>query len=144
MPLSQIFQLSTILATIAWLFLMIAPRWKWTGRIIIGFIIMLLCLVYIFVLTRSFNTDVFEGFSNLDGLMQFFKNESAVLAGWIHYLAFDLMVGLFIVHNSLKNDIPHLLVIPCLLLTFMLGPTGLLLYMFIRMMSTRRYFISYP
>ena len=144
MSLSQIFKISNILATIAWLFLLIAPRWKWTGRIIIGFIIILFCLVYIYMLTRSFNTDAFESFISLDGVMQLFRNESAVLAGWVHYLAFDLMVGLFIVHNSLKNNIPHLLVIPCLLLTFMLGPVGLLLYMFIRMVSTRRYFISYP
>ena len=144
MLLSQIFQLSNILATIAWLFLMIAPRWKWTGRIIIGFIIMLLCLVYIFMLTRSFNAEAFESFSSWDGVKQLFTNESAVMAGWIHYLAFDLMVGLFIVHNSLKNSIPHLAVIPCLLLTFMLGPVGLLLYLFIRMLITRRYFISYP
>jgi len=144
MSLSQIFKISNILATIGWLFLLIAPRWKWTGRIIIGFIIILFCLVYIYMLTRSFNTDAFESFISLDGVMQLFRNESAVLAGWIHYLAFDLMVGLFIVHNSLKNSIPHLAVIPCLLLTFMLGPVGLLLYLFIRMLITRRYFISYP
>ena len=96
------------------------------------------------MLTRSFNTDAFESFISLDGVMQLFRNESAVLAGWIHYLAFDLMEGVFIVLNSLKNNIPHLLVIPCLLLTFMLGPVGLLLYMFIRMLITRRYFICYP
>ena len=96
------------------------------------------------MLTRSFNTDAFESFISLDGVMQLFRNESAVLAGWIHYLAFDLMEGVFIVLNSLKNNIPHLLVIPCLLLTFMLGPIGLLLYLFIRILSTRRYFISYP
>ena len=144
MPPSQIFQICNILATIGWLFLLIAPRWKWTGRIIIGFIIILFCLVYIYILTRSFNADALESFISLDGVMQLFTNESAVLAGWVHYLAFDLMVGLFVVHNSLKNSIPHLLVIPCLLLTFMLGPAGLILYLFIRMLSTRRYFISYP
>ena len=124
MSLSQIFKISNILATIGWLFLLIAPRWKWTGRIIIGFIVILFCLVYIYMLARSFNPEAFESFSSLDGVKQLFTNESAVLAGWIHYLAFDLMVGLFIMHNSLKNNIPHLLVIPCLLLTFMLGPIG--------------------
>jgi hypothetical protein len=144
MPLSQIFKISNTLAMIAWLLLIIAPRWKWTGRIIIGFIITLLCIVYIYMLVGSFEIDDFASFGNLTGVMQLFTNERVVLAGWVHYLAFDLMVGLFIVQNSVKNDISHILIILCLLLTFMLGPVGLFLYLLIRMMITKRYFISYP
>ena len=55
-----------------------------------------------------------------------------LLAGWIHYLAFDLFIGGWETRDAVRNGIPHLLVIPCLLLTFMLGPIGLLAYFALR------------
>jgi hypothetical protein len=51
------------------------------------------------------------------------------MAGWLHYLAFDLFIGAWEVRDAQRHGIPHLLVIPCLLLTFLLGPIGLLCYM---------------
>jgi hypothetical protein len=62
------------------------------------------------------------------------------VAGWVHYLAFDLMTGLFIKRNALKHGISHWLLIPCLFLTFMFGPIGLLLYFLIRLIITKQYF----
>jgi len=49
-------------------------------------------------------------------------------AGWIHYLAFDLMVGLFIVTDAARLGIAHWWLLPALFLTLMFGPAGLLLY----------------
>lgn len=140
----QVFQLSSALAMIAWLFVIILPRWRWTGRIVLGFIITLFCLIYIFTLSKSFKASDFESFGTLAGVMQLFTSEGAVLAGWIHYLAFDLMVGLFILHQAKKNDIRHWFIIPCLLFTFMLGPVGLLLFLLIRFIKTKQYFADYP
>ena len=62
--------------------------------------------------------------------------------GWIHYLAFDLMVGWFIVNDAQKHEINRFLTIPCLLLSFMLGPTGLLLYLILRLMLRKQYFLD--
>jgi len=73
-------------------------------------------------------------------VMELFQNKTIVTAGWVHYLAFDLMTGAWIKKNSLKYNITHWLIIPCLFLTFMLGPIGLLLYLIIRLFYTRRYF----
>ncbi len=140
----HIFQLSSTLAMIAWLFLIFLPKWKWTGRIVLGFIITLFCLVYIFALSKSFNANDFQSFGSLAGVMQLFTSEGAVLAGWIHYLAFDLMVGLFILHEAKNTNIPHWFIIPCLLFTFMLGPVGLLLFLIIRFIKTKKYFLSFP
>ena len=50
----------------------------------------------------------------------------------VHYVCFDLQTGLFIANDSIEKKIPQLLVIPCLFLTMMLGPTGLLLYFVVR------------
>lgn len=57
-----------------------------------------------------------------------FSVPELVLAGWIHYLAFDLFVGAWEVRDAQKKEIHHLLVIPCLFVTFMAGPAGLVLY----------------
>ena len=69
-------------------------------------------------------------FSTLEGITALFKKatpESAA-AGWIHYLAFDFWMGAWIVDNSRKKGLPHGVIIPALLTTFMLGPTGVLVY----------------
>ena len=140
----QTFQMCNSLALFAWLLLLIAPKWKWTGRTVLGIIITLFCLIYIYLLSGSLNAEDFRNFNSLAGVMQLFTKEGVVLAGWVHYLAFDLMVGMFILHNSVKNKIRHWLIIPCLLLCFMLGPAGLLLYLVIRLLKTKNYFVLYP
>jgi hypothetical protein len=72
------------------------------------------------------------GFGSLPEVMKLFTNEWAVLAGWIHYLAFDMFVGAWEVKDSQEQGVSHVLVIPCLVLTFLLGPIGFLLYHIIR------------
>jgi hypothetical protein len=61
-----------------------------------------------------------------------FSNDFLLLAGWIHYLAFDLFIGSWEVRDARRLGIHHLTVVPCLVLTFMLGPVGLLLYLALR------------
>ena len=68
--------------------------------------------------------------------MKLFTNEWATLAGWIHYLAFDLFVGAWEVKDAQEKNISHWFVIPCLILTFLFGPIGFLLY------SILRFFLS--
>ena len=67
-----------------------------------------------------------------------FSNPYVLAAGWIHYLAFDLFVGAWEVYDSQKNGLPHRLVIPCLVLTLMLGPAGLALYLGLRAIIIRK------
>ena len=56
---------------------------------------------------------------------------------WIHYLAFDLFVGAWIVRDVGRRGLPHLAVAPCVLLTMMYGPTGLLVYLTLRFFMRR-------
>ena len=56
-----------------------------------------------------------------------FTSPHAVLAGWIHYLAFDLFVGAWEVRDARRHGLSHWMVVPCLALTLMLGPFGLLI-----------------
>lgn len=55
-----------------------------------------------------------------------------LLAGWVHYLAFDLFIGSWEVRDAQRHGLSHLLVVPCLALTFLFGPVGLLLYLGLR------------
>lgn len=129
----QIFSMANTIALIAWALLIIAPRWFLTEKIVFSGAISLFLSAAYLVLIVAFFGNAEGGFGSLAGVMQLFTNEWAVLAGWIHYLAFDLFVGVWEVRDARAKNISHWLVIPCLILTFMLGPIGLLLYSVLRL-----------
>ena len=132
MKAEQIFSIANLVAMLGWILLAVAPRWNWTQKIVIsGNISLLLGIAYLILVILFFGS-ADGGFGSLAGVMKLFTNEWAVLAGWIHYLAFDLFVGSWEVKDAQENGISHWLVIPCLFLTFMLGPIGLLLYSILR------------
>ena len=137
----SIFQACSTIAMAGWIVLLIAsPFWMSFDKFVIGIIITLFAIVYAWLITQSFTTGDFEKFGSLNGVMELFTNRTAVTAGWVHYLAFDLLTGTWIKKNSIKYNISHWLLIPCLFLTFMLGPVGLLLYLLIRTIKAKRYF----
>jgi Domain of unknown function (DUF4281) len=72
------------------------------------------------------------GFGTLDEVAALFASPGNLLAGWVHYLAFDLFVGRWVVDDALARGVPKPAVLPCLLLVFMFGPVGLLLYFVLR------------
>ena len=82
------------------------------------------------------------GFSSLAGVAALFSNPWMLLAGWVHYLAFDLLVGTWEVLDARERGVPHFLVIPCLFLTFMFGPAGWLLYQGVRRVGAGRRHIA--
>lgn len=135
-----IFQICNSIAPVGWLLLIVAPRWKWTrGIVLSGLFPLLLALVYLFLIAFHFGER--EGdFSSLEGVTKLFENPFALVAGWVHYLAFDLLVGCWILANSQKHNIHHLLIIPCLLLTFLFGPIGFLIYFIVRWAKTKQFF----
>jgi len=136
-----VFQTCSAIAMIGWLVLaIVSPFLPGVEKFLIGIIITLLAIVYTWLVIFYFNPGDFKNFGSLDGVMKLFQNKTLVTAGWVHYLAFDLMVGIWIKRNSLKYGISHWLIIPCLFFTFMLGPAGLLLYLLIRFIKTRNYF----
>lgn len=132
MQAETIFSIANTLALVSWLLLAILPRFRVTRAVVLtGTVPLLLSAAYLVIIVMFFGTS--EGsFSSLAGVMQLFTNPWAVLAGWLHYLAFDLFVGAWEVRDAQKHGVPHLLVIPCLFFTFMLGPIGYLMYVAIR------------
>lgn len=116
-----------------WLLLVVAPRWEWTGRLVhAAWVPLALALVYIVALFSEGKAPDGAGFGSLQGVMLLFTDPNAVLAGWVHYLAFDLFIGAWQVRDAQRRGVPHLAVVPCLLATLMLGPVGLAAYLVIR------------
>ena len=68
------------------------------------------------------------GFGSLESLGQLYQHPVAVLVGWIHYLAFDLFIGGWQVRRAQSIGLPVVVVVPCLLLTLLFGPIGLLVF----------------
>jgi Domain of unknown function (DUF4281) len=133
MTADQIFQYSNTFALLGWIILIFFPFWKQSDKVIIA-------IVYAWLVLSTFKPADIESFSTLDGVMKLFDDRTMVVGGWVHYLAFDLMTGLFIRKNAALHGINHWLTVPCLFFTFMLGPVGLLLYFLLRWIITRQYF----
>ena len=79
-----------------------------------------------------------SSFGSLSGVMSLFQDPKSVMAGWVHYLAFDLWIGSWEIGDARKHGINRWFVLPCLLFTFMLGPVGLLLYLILRSALTKK------
>ncbi len=133
MKAEQIFSIASLIAMISWLLLVVAPRWFLTRKVVLSGAIPLLLSGAYLVLIVAFFGSAEGGFSSLTDVMKLFTYEWMVLAGWIHYLAFDLFVGVWEVQDAQAKNISHWFVIPCLILTFMLGPIGFLLYSILRL-----------
>ena len=71
-------------------------------------------------------------FTTLAGVMALFDSPGGATIGWIHYLAFDLFVGIWIARNADAHKISRWLQAPILFFTLMAGPIGLLLYLLLR------------
>ncbi len=118
----------------AWLLLAFAPTWPWTQRLVHSLLIPLLLVpVYVGGLVLSGGGPEGSGFGTLLGVMALFTDPLTVLAGWVHYLIFDLFIGAWEVRDAHRRAVPHGYVIPCLFLTLMVGPVGLAAYLLLRL-----------
>ncbi|WP_299452442.1 ABA4-like family protein [uncultured Microscilla sp.] len=136
--LENLFTLVNTVALVGWLLLIFAPGWQWTRRIVLSLgISLFFAIIYVVMFALNIAAFKLDSFSTLAGVMNLFTAPQAVLIGWVHYLAFDLFVGCWEVSNAQKTGVPHKFVIPCLLFTFMLGPTGLLMYWVVRQLTVK-------
>ena len=98
----------------------------------------LLAIAYGLLIWTGFGEAEGGGFGSIAEVRTLFASDSALAAGWLHYLAFDLFVGSWIAGDGIDRRIPALLILPCLPLTFLFGPLGLLLYLALRLAFRRR------
>ncbi len=137
MNANQVFSLANSAALIAWIALIVFPRAKWSARLVTGAVVPLLFAALYTMLLALHWRETPGGFNSLSGVASLFANPWLLLAGWIHYLAFDLFIGNWEVRDAGRLHIAYWLLLPCLLLTFLFGPLGLLCYFFVRYVRTR-------
>lgn len=120
-----------LIAMIGWVILIFGPR-RWPSLSAFPAYIFpaALSLGYGILILRHFGTAE-GGFNTLADVAQFFSNDNLLLAGWVHYLAFDLFIGAWIAQQSDDAGISRVVQVPILVSTFMLGPFGLLLFLMV-------------
>lgn len=125
-----------LINVLGWLLLAFLPRQPIAQRIAGIVLPLILSAVYLVLIVLHLQ-GAEGGYGSLADVAALFKKPELLLAGWIHYLAFDLFIGGWEIRDSHRHGIPHLVMIPCLLMTFILGPIGLLFYFAIRTAKTR-------
>ncbi|KAF0175190.1 MAG: hypothetical protein FD160_3163 [Caulobacteraceae bacterium] len=143
MPLTAdlVFQAANLCAVAGWLALALAlgvilknallrdriAGWVWPTLLAIAYVAIMGALM-----TGAIAAPEGGDFSSLAGVMAFFASPWAATVGWIHYLAFDLFVGVRITQDAERDGVARRWLIPILPLTFLLGPAGLLAFNVVR------------
>lgn len=123
-----LFQIANPIALIGWVALIAAPLAPRLTDLIASLIIPLLMAVAYTALMLAHWSGSTGGYGSLPDVMALFTSPHIALAGWMHYLAFDLFVGAWAVRTARTERIPHLLTIPHLALIFLFGPAGFLTF----------------
>jgi hypothetical protein len=144
MDWTAIFNAANLLALIAWVALILLPRWPalLSGVLYLG--VGLLCLAYAVLMIGVVSGLIPnpEGggadFTTIQGVQAIFATRAGATIGWIHYLAFDLFVGLWIARDGDAKNVSRLVQAPILLATFLAGPLGLLIWLVVREPAARK------
>ncbi len=136
MSMETLYSLINLSVLPAWVLLIFAPRWSVTKTLVHSMLYPILLGVFY---TTGLGLTVFGGmgaegggFRSIVEVRTLFSADIGILVGWAHYLIFDLFIGAWEARDGQKRGINHLLLIPCIVLTFMAGPFGLLLYLCLR------------
>lgn len=141
MPLDLLFRIASTLALAGWIALALAPLQRLSSVFAARLIAAVLCGGYFAVLVHALGTGPaldWRVFNSLDGVMRLLRTREAFLAGWVHYLAFDLFTGAWEAETAPKARVPHAVLLVCLFLTFIAGPVGLLTYLVVKAARQRR------
>lgn len=131
MDLELIFSAAGLLSMVGWATLLVSPLIpKWSDRIA-GLIVPLIISIGYVGLAFLPNENG-GGFGSFSDVTQLFSNPTALMAGWIHFLAFDLLIGAWICRTGRRENIKFWVVFPTLPLTFMFGPAGFLVFSLVR------------
>jgi hypothetical protein len=128
MTLETVFSAVSTLSFFSWIGLWLFYKKSETYTYLFSLVLITFAIVYAYFIFTGFSLSAMENFQSLEGIRALFSSDEALLAGWIHYLAFDLFVGMWIAKDAANHEESRWVVLPFLLFTFMMGPLGLLFY----------------
>jgi hypothetical protein len=128
MSAPALFEATGPVALAGWLSLVLLPRRVRWRRAVAGTAVpLLLAAAYAGLIAAGWSRAE-GGFDSFVAVRQLFASDLALLAGWLHYLAFDLLIGVHIDERAERANISKLAVLPAFVLTFLFGPAGWMLY----------------
>jgi hypothetical protein len=132
MAMETIFSTGSSVALLGWLLLVFVPYWRGIAQFVAAVAIPVVLSLAYTALIGVWWSRAEGGFSSIEDVETLFQSRPMLVAGWLHYLAFDLWFGAWISREARKEGIPHLLVVPLLPLTLMFGPIGFLAFTLMR------------
>lgn len=129
MSFDQGFSIASTAAMAGWLALLLLPRWPVLVSVLRYGLIGALSVAYAVLIMLFFFRVEGGGFNTIGEVRALFMSDGGLLAGWVHYLAFDLFVGIWIAGEADRIGMSRLPQIPILIATLMFGPIGLLIYL---------------
>lgn len=141
MSTETLFQLSFALAAPFWALMILAPRWRWTERLVSSPWIAAVPLLAYLPIALPHMGELWTVVSqpDLGTLRAFAGTDYGAASLWAHLVAFDLFIGRWMYHDSRSRGLHPLLVGPVLLLTILLSAVGFLTYLALRLITTRTY-----
>ena len=126
-----------------WLLLIILPNHGLTNFFVQSIIAPLFlagayCFVAYDIFLEGNILDSFELYRGLEDLYSMFSSEAFLLVFWLHFLSISLFLGAWISRDSRRYMVPRFFVIISLVLTYFTGPSGLLIYWFIRIFFAKK------
>ena len=141
MTADQLFQLSSLVSGIGWIFiLVVSPYRKNFDKFVLGIVVVMIAALYTWMNISNFDPSIFKSFSTLRGVSALFQKDDLLLACWLHILAFDLVVGVWVKKNAVKHGISHAATLPSLLLGIVFAPLGYIVYLITRAIVTKKHF----
>ena len=131
MPFETAFSFAGVTAMVGWVLLLASPLIpKCSDRIAGTILPIVLSLGYVVLLLLP--SDEGGGFGSLAAVRELFSQDQALLAGWVHFLAFDLFIGAWACRTARREGVSFWFVVPCLPLIFLFGPAGLVAFQGVR------------
>ena len=124
---------------VPWLLLLLAPRAAVTRRLVHS-PVPALALVPLYIACIFFDPRGPQGGNlwSLAGVQAIFASPRTAVGCWIHYLIFDLVVGAWVARDARRLGLPHLVAVPCLLVTIFFGPVGYAAWLLVRALTRGR------
>ncbi|PRY31005.1 ABA4-like family protein [Umezawaea tangerina] len=135
-----LFSITFLPAAPFWLLMILAPKWRVTERAVASpLIVVPPALIYLVLLVPDFTTVLpLVSRPELAPLAEYLGTPAGTAIAWAHFIAFDLFVGRWMYRQSRELDIHPLLMAPILVVTIMVAPVGLLLFLPVRALRTRK------
>ena len=128
------FRFANYSVIVGWVIIVFLPNWEMGDKVILYGVFVIMALFYCYYLYLTFAQRMKSdwgkpSFFKMKGVLALMDNPNAALASWMHILAFDLVIAYFIRLEGASLGIEHWKLLPCLVMTMMFGPVGLLFFL---------------